>query len=117
MSQFKDFLAEQMKDPEFSAAYQRVSTEIDRELARSIQTTPAHALAHDSEIATLERAVVEAAVKLAQTSDHIDDRDEWEANEEALLDSAKALIAARELAEKQSSGEPDLSGYPPYWTG
>lgn len=54
----------------------------------------------DAHIAWLEDRVVEAAVKLAQTSDHIDDRDKWEANEDALLVSARALIAAREKAER-----------------
>ena len=55
--------------------------------------------AAESELRDLESAVVEAAVKLAQTSDHIDSRSEWEANEDALLDSAKALIEAREKGQ------------------
>ena len=50
-------------------------------------------------IPELERDVVEAAVKLAQSSNHIDNRSEWEANEDALLDSAKALIEAREKSD------------------
>lgn len=35
MSDFKDFLREQLKDPEFATAYKEVSAEIDAEFART----------------------------------------------------------------------------------
>ena len=46
-----------------------------------------------------EREVIDAAVRLAQMPQHIDFREEYEAAEEAVVEAARKLIAARAEGE------------------
>lgn len=52
-------------------------------------------LARADEVRRLERAVIEAAVALAQMNQHIDYREEYEAAEDAVVEAARQLLAAR----------------------
>jgi hypothetical protein len=50
---------------------------------------------HKKGVGGYERDVINAAIRLRQTSTHIDDREEYEANEEALLNAVDRLLEAK----------------------